>query len=674
MLNKERTPTKSKVKMTKNIRKWVNQHQTAIFITAILLGFAFYLYRSIQYALTIPSVVWDESGYVYYGWLFTSGKFAPFDDFGPWTNQMPVSYFLPGLAQMLFGPGLRSARYLAVILGALAVVGLALAAYKVRGAGWAALVIWAVALNPGWVKAFSQVFSQGMISFFFAWAIFFLVSKYPENWELFSAAFLASLASMTRINVLPFTLIVVIFVYLAHGRKAGRWALLGAAIPIVAIHVIYWPNILKIWSYWIPPQLFPPIAEFRSPWKEVFVPSDFSWWPVTDWLGNPEHLVWRGIEALLDALRANFIAWFGVVLTLVLFPSYRDWKSRQDRELTFLFIISFFVLMAFHLWAALGANSCFFSCLPGYFMFFNLFGIFTVVMSAPSWKKNTKVLPYLIFMAVCVLALVAIDYHVQNDFQDLRYTLVKDVLHGDPEKLKISDTKTIDETSSFWNFMREKVHFDRYRWLRFLWLNEFFTHVIWWLIPLAFLILLPGGAFLLLKAVSINPGAYRPFSLMFILAFGAIFAGLQLFVQPLDVTTCDANIIDRQEEIGALLRETLPADSQIFWDVKSDIPLLYMEYTLPYMPQSHHIFTYLGDVKADPELMQKFGWWNYSLGETWSNEAEYVVTENRWYDGLWNWENRVEASEFNIILVTDPLNTCTGISSQLIVLHRNPQE
>lgn len=660
--------------MKKNFREWINQHQTAIFIVLILLGFAFYLYRSIQYAHTIPSTVWDESGYAYYGWLFSSGEYAPFEDYGPWTNQMPVSYILPGIAQMLFGPGIRPVRYLAVALGGLTVLGLALAANKARGVGWAAVVVWVIALNPGWVKAFSQVFSQGMVSFFFAWAIFFLVSKYPENWELFAASFLASLASMTRINVLPFTLLLVIYVYLAFGRKSGHWALLGAAIPIIGIHVLYWPDILKIWSYWVPPQLFPPIREFRSPWREVFVPDDFSWWPVTSWLNDPEHLAWRGITALVDALRANFVAWFGVVLTLFLFPTYRDWKSRQDRELTLFFMVSFFVLLGFHLWAALGAKSCFFSCLPGYFMFFNLFGLFTVVMSAPSWKKNTKVLPYLIFLALCFLALFALEIQYKNDFQDVRYTIVTDILRGDPEKLQISDTKTIEETSPFWKFVQEKTGFDRYRWLRFLWLNELLTHILWWLIPLTIVLILPWAGFRLLNAAGADTGAYRPFSLMTILAFGAVFAFIQIFSQPLDVTTCDANIIDRQEEVGALLRETIPVESEIFWDVKSSFPLLYMEYTLPYMPQSHYRFTYLGDQTADSDQLQKYGWWNRELGETWIEQADYIVTENRLYNGLWGWQDLVEAGEFDIILVTDPLDTCTSINSQLIVLQPIPQE
>ncbi|MGD2027800.1 MAG: glycosyltransferase family 39 protein, partial [Anaerolineales bacterium] len=271
--------------MTINIiRDWVRKHQVLLTTVLILSGFGLYISQSIHFAHTIPSSVWDEGSYIYKGYLFTSGKHTPFKDFGPWTNQMPVAYFLPGISQTLFGAGIRSARYFAVALGTLTLLGLVLAAKRYRGSGWVALVVWAVVLNPGWVKAFSQVFSQGMVSFFFAWTIFFLLGKQPKTWELTAASFLAALAGMTRVNVLPLAFLLVLYVFWQHGKKPGLWALAGMAAPVLFFHLFYWPEILKIWAYWIPPEVFPPITSYRSPWREVFVPSGFSWWPVSAWL------------------------------------------------------------------------------------------------------------------------------------------------------------------------------------------------------------------------------------------------------------------------------------------------------------------------------------------------------------------------------------------------------
>ena len=544
---------------------------------------------------------------------------------------------------------------------------MALAAKRYRGGGWAALVVWAVALNPGWIKAFSQVFSQGMVSFFFAWTIFFLLGKQPKIWELTTATILASLAGMTRVNVLPLAFLLVIYVFWQHGKKPGVWALIGMAAPMLFFHLLYWPEILKIWAYWIPPEVFPPITAYRSPWREVFVPADFSWWPVGAWSGDSQHLAWEGLASLVNALRSNFASWFGVTLSLFLLPSKSGWKSERDRKLTFFLIAAYLILLIVHMWAALGGHTCIFSCLPGYFLFFNWFGIFAVVVSAPSWKNKTKILPYIFLLVLVFLALVAFEFQLENSFKEPRYTLVTKILGGDPEKLVVSETGTLEETSPFWRYTREKLGFDRYRWLRFLWLNDFLTRVLWWFIPLI-LVLLPWGAYKLIQAVNSDPGAYRRFTLIFLLAFGVLFASRPLFVQPLDTTACDSDIIVRYEQVGKQLRQNIPPGSQVFYDVKSNIPLLYLTDTQPYLPQINYRFTLANDPNAEPQELLKFGWWNRGLGSQWIQEADYIITESRFYRQFWDWESRAENGELDIILVTEPMDSCFDRQSELIVL------
>lgn len=650
------------------IRKWVRNNQTLLTTFLILSGFSFYIIQSIQFAHTIPSSVWDEGSYIFKGYLFTAGKYTPYKDFGPWTNQMPVAYFMPGISQTLFGAGIRSARYFAVTLGTLTLLGLALAAKRFRGSGWTVLVIWTVVLNPGWIKAFSQVFSQGMVSFFFAWTIFFLLGKQPKIWELTVAAFLASLASMTRLNVLPLALLLVIYVFWQHGKKSGVWALVGMAAPILFVHKLYWPEILKIWAYWIPPEVFPPISAYRSPWREIFVPADFSWWPVGAWLGDSQHLAWEGLASLVNALRSNFVSWYGVALTLFLFPSRSDWKTEHDRKLTQFLIASYLILLIVHMWAALGGHTCIFSCLPGYFLFFNWFGIFSIIVSAPSWKKECKILPYFTLLGLVFLTLVVFEYQMENNFREARYGIATNILGGDPEKLAVSETESLEETSPFWKFMREKLGFDRYRWLRFLWLNDFLTRVLWWFFPIVIVALLPWGIYSLIQATGIDPGAFRRFSLILLLAFGVIFASRPLFIQPLDTTACESDIIVRYEQVGAQLKENIPPGSQVFYDVKSNIPLLYLTDTKPYLPQINYRFTLASDSGTDPQELLKFGWWNRYLGIQWIREADYIITANRFYNQLWNWDRRAKSGELDIILVTEPMDSCFDRQSELIVL------
>ena len=59
----------------------------------------------------------DEGNYLYKGYLFATGQYFPFQDYGPRTNHMPLSFLIPGYVQKWFGPGLRSGRYLAWFLG-----------------------------------------------------------------------------------------------------------------------------------------------------------------------------------------------------------------------------------------------------------------------------------------------------------------------------------------------------------------------------------------------------------------------------------------------------------------------------------------------------------------------------------------------------------------------------
>ena len=83
---------------------------TYIAILAGLAGLVYFLYRALAFAESLPTIVWDESMYLYKGYLFATGRYQPFEDFGPWTNQLPVSFLIPGYIQKWFGPGMRTGR------------------------------------------------------------------------------------------------------------------------------------------------------------------------------------------------------------------------------------------------------------------------------------------------------------------------------------------------------------------------------------------------------------------------------------------------------------------------------------------------------------------------------------------------------------------------------------
>jgi hypothetical protein len=64
-----------------------------------LIGAGLYLLHSWASAHGQASVL-DEGLYLYKGYLFASGRYWPFADNGPWTNHMPLSFFIPGWIQL----------------------------------------------------------------------------------------------------------------------------------------------------------------------------------------------------------------------------------------------------------------------------------------------------------------------------------------------------------------------------------------------------------------------------------------------------------------------------------------------------------------------------------------------------------------------------------------------
>lgn len=651
---------------------WFQKYERMLALAAAGLGLLFYVLRSLHFAQHIPSTVWDEGMYMYKGWLFTSARFTPFEDGGVWTNQMPAAYFMAGLPQVMFGPGLAVGRYAAMLMGTLSMLGLGLAGNRLGGRWWGAAVLWVAALNTGWVMAFSQMFSQGMVSFLLAWMLYFMSSPKADQRELAAAALLAGLAGMVRINMLPLVPLVVMYIWWRTDRRTAVWGLAAGLLPVVVFHALYWPEILKIWAYWIPEGLFPGIAAYRSPWREIFLPADFSWWPISDWWGDPTHLAQVGVDALIDALRANFISWFGVLAALALIPWRRAWADHERRKLFLFLVISYSVMLVVHVWAALGGQTCQFVCLPGYFLFFNWLGILALPASAADWNLSRTRWAALAVVLIGFFTLVSFEYRYQDNYREARSDLVFD-LFGIPEAvLKDEPLSSEDHLPAFWAFLQDSLGVDVVRWLRFLWLNDFLTRVLWWLIPLLLAFGFPWMLWWLVHRYQDSQVGYLSFSLASLLVLIVIGAPKPIFSQPLRSQVCPASVLERHKEIGERLDALIPAGSQVFWDVKSDIPLLYLSEAHTWLPQQNFRYTLVRQPDADPETLARFGWWNLATGEDWIAQADYAVVENRFAD-YWGWDARIRDGQYRVIERLPSHEMCTDRDAGLMVLKAVPQ-
>ncbi|MBI4732631.1 MAG: glycosyltransferase family 39 protein [Chloroflexi bacterium] len=228
-------------------------------------GVALYGAQLWVYAHTQTSLV-DEGAYLYMGYQFALGTYQPYQDFGLWMNYAPFSYLIPGVVQFLFGPGLRTGRYFSVILSIFTAIILWALARRLGGKWWAAALVWAIALSPIPIKIYSHVLSQVLVAFFLAGALFFTLGEKRPLWQIIVGSVLAGILVMSRHTMVPLLPLLVAYVFWQHGKKAGWRSIAGCLLPPVIVHIIFWPNILQLWSFsWLPTQWIPYLSNYRPP-------------------------------------------------------------------------------------------------------------------------------------------------------------------------------------------------------------------------------------------------------------------------------------------------------------------------------------------------------------------------------------------------------------------------
>jgi len=180
-------------------RKIISLPWLPAFLT--VAGFFAYLLQAIDMARTKTSFL-DEGLYVYKGWLFATGKYVPFQDYGLWTNHAILSFLIPGYIQKWFGPGLDVARYFMIFLAVLTLLGIWIFANRWGGKWWAAAAIWVMALNPAEIKVYTLALSEGLIAVMLIWILVLTVGVRRPLWQLMLGSGLAGLMILTRENMI----------------------------------------------------------------------------------------------------------------------------------------------------------------------------------------------------------------------------------------------------------------------------------------------------------------------------------------------------------------------------------------------------------------------------------------------------------------------------------------
>ena len=605
-----------------------------------------YFLQSKFYASSQLSVL-DEGAYLLKGLWFATGQYIPYQDFGPFTNHMPLAFLIPGVVQAWFGPGLATARAFAVIIGMVFVLGLWLLSRRWGGPLAAALAIGVLALNPALIKIYSVAVTQGLIVAMLVWTMFFALGANRKQWQIYVGVALAALMALTRLNMTPVLVLLLIYIYWQHKRKIFiTSAIVGIGIWLLG-HALYWPGILQMWANYTP-QLITP---FLDPWR---VPAEAipSWTSGADLFGRT--------LSLLETLRFHFVPLVAAATAWLFWPQSSKWKSTSDYRAAYFVSSLLLILMGMHALASLGADYCVF-CLPLYTAFYSVLGILLLIMLWPHLdldlsRSRQRILNISIIVIPAFVALGSY-FSLANSFpprQWIRKILIMEVP-------RFSGFSLQSGTLPLWGLLENRFghsYADSYRLVENVLAILVFTSLA---ILVGFVIRKFAGHPKITWLKVIKPISLRaPLVLMFLGALLSQSVWLGGGYQSYD---CDQNMIQAYEQLNTELTEIVENGDLIFWrGGRSAVPLLTLDHVLTFPTQLNGDYTYrLG---GDAQQLARLGLWGPALLDDWLRQADVILIER---DLFRSWlQEAIESGPFELKGETQALTQCSPRSEILI--------
>jgi hypothetical protein len=553
-------------------RSWIPQ---AVSFTGGLMFF----YRIWLYANRLPSGI-DEGMYLYKGYLFAIGRFTPFQDYGPWTDHLPLSFLIPGYVQRLFGPGIRTGRYYAVALGILFILALWIVARRLGGQWWAAGAVWVYALNPALTQIYSAAASQILIATLLMWSLVFALGPDRPLWQLSIGTLLASFAFLSRINMLPVFVFLIIYIFYQYGSRSALVCTLVGGAAVLIIHVMYWPEILKMWAVVLPKSIFP----FLAPWEG---PSG------VEKVYEPDFFFIHRLNSLMIALRYHFISFCGLIAAWLAWPKFRN-SAKKPQMRIYLFLVSLYsILLASHFLASIVLDYCVF-CFPNYMAFFGAIGVLLLIQAGPYIPASQPIVRNIILI-------------------ELLWLMVDGIMLGARGDVSNWVLSTLETMENFSILKVTKANLVR---------SLFFLAVV--VPPLV----LAAAYFLRKMLAKLGQRPNLNFSLssfILLVILGLVLSPTKVVAGGTEVNICSGDLISTYEEMGRHLNDTLEQDGAIFWNVYNPIPLLYTDNALVFPSQLSGAYSRRSG--GDPEALAKYGFWNEELAQEWMEQAEYYITD-----------------------------------------------
>lgn len=560
-----------------------------------LLGGLAYLFQSFLHAHR-EVTNFDEGLYLLKGLLFATGVYEPFQPYGVLTNKPPLAFLIPGYAQVLFGPGLRTGRYLSVFFGILALVGLWILARRLGNRWLAAGAVWAFAVSPVIIGIYSMAITQVLVNCMLTWVLVLALGEKRPLWQLIVSGVLAGLLIFTRYNVIAVIPLLGLYLWQQHGWKAAFLAMMASAVVMLVGAAIYWPDILSLFTTALPGRLAP----FLDPYRYPDLGEPF-WNPSVSWDGR--------VLAFFQGLRLEFLPLAGSLTAMLLWPKRSRWKDVAAFRIALFLGLLYLTLLSMHLWASVLNDYCVF-CFLAYLAFFNSVGILLLVVFVQAWEQNPGPARQVVIALFALFLFVGIGFSL---FEEIGNKLIA---------LDIPHFIVGDGSLTLWDLLLGK----------FTWERKLAKQA-----ASAVSGLLAGLVFLLLVYVVYrwNRKIVRNFGFALanaILLFGFLFSWA--LSGSSRANSCNLDVIAAYEENGAHLAEVIPPGSLVYWDGGlSVVPLLYIPGVRIFPSQLNQDYAFR--IGGDPEQLRKAGLWNEALVQQWRNEADYLLIEEVGYND-WN--------------------------------------